>query len=147
MAQFDLDTDSMEFSFSADPPPAAKKATAKKKINPVGRPSSKASIEREMAEQISMIVGMIAMGVTMRDEHCGPVLGDQADEIGKALAAKAVDSPALMKWMEALTAPSGWIGIGMAFWPVAKAIGEHHVQPLVAKRNQQFEDMPQFVAG
>jgi len=128
-----------EFSFepdAADPKPGERKTprvTSRGKR--VGRPP-KAAKQNEIAEQIEMMINVASIPWAMRDS-CGLVLQKQSGPIAKALAAQAMQSPALMKWLDALTAPTGWIGIAIAVEPVAQAVIQHHVLPRFAAR---FED-------
>ena len=131
-----------EFNFepdAADPKPGEKKtpritSTGKR----VGRPP-KAAKQGEIEEQLKMLLTVASVPWQMRDPVCGGAMMKQSPAIAKALAAQAMQSPKLLKWLEAQTAPTGWVGIAIAVEPVVQAVVQHHVLPRFNERLGDFE--------
>lgn len=135
--------DEFDFTFTkdaADPKPGDKKAPrVSANGKRLGRPP-KETKTKEISEQIEMMITVASIPWAMRDPHCGGALQQQAKPIADALAVQALNSPRLMKWLEAITSPTGWIGIAIAVEPVAQAVVQHHVLPRFASRYEQEDE-------
>lgn len=83
--------------------------------------------EKQIATQCAMYL-MLGGGMwQMRGDQCGAILAEQAQEIGAAMAALIVDSPALAKLFEHSDLMLKIAALGSALAPVGKAIYAHHV--------------------
>lgn len=99
--------------------------------------TKKPPTEKQIAAQCSMYL-MLGGGMwQMRGDECGAILAEQAQEIGAALAALIVDSPALARLFEHSDLMLKIAALGSAIAPVGKAIYAHHV---AGGRGQEDEE-------
>ena len=120
-----------------EPSPAPKPTRAKPKPDPkpsrpIGRPP-KSQIEREVSEELEAIMKMIAMGWSVMDQECGPVLNHQAKAIADSLTDILAKNPKLLQRMKDMTGFGDYGKLLFALLPVIQAVSRHHVAPGLKK--------------
>jgi len=118
--------DSEEEPLAADPIPAPR---GRLKAAPVPMTYGKVTptMQRKIAEQISMYIDMLAMPVAFRDPVCGGAVQDQAEALGKAFAKILARYPEAAHKMLASGVLGDWIAVGLAAKPIAEAVWNHHI--------------------
>lgn len=115
--------------FDSDPKPDSKRKTGDKpdrppRGRPPGRPS-KASIEKELKDQLTMFLQLGGGMIAMRDE-CGMVVSNQAEDISDALVDIIKDNERMMAFLMSGGDMMKYIKLAMALGPVARAVKDHH---------------------
>lgn len=128
---------------AADPKPT------RTKVKP-----TKATVDR-ISNELTVGIKAVAALWTIRDQHCGPVLNEQARKIAAELAQILAENPTTAAWFEAATGWSTWIKIAVAVGPVADAFVSHHITRDVSRETAdeggdggfRVEDLPTFHPG
>ena len=109
-------------------PPRIKPDPTPKMTRPVGRPS-RSQIEREVSEELEAIMKMIAMGWSVLDTECGPVLSKQAKDIADSLTDILAKNPKLLQRFKDMTGFGDYGKLLFAVLPVIQAVSRHHLAP------------------
>lgn len=79
-----------------------------------------------ITKQMYQFYGVVGMGVTMVDQHCGMAIIENAEMMAQSWEGLAKQSPALRKVLALLSGSGGVFAVAMAHAPLALAIGAHH---------------------
>lgn len=109
-------------------PAQAPKATAPKRST-APRGKSTASLAKEVGEDLATLIELTAAGWGMRDACCAPVLAEQAQPLGEAVAAILARNPRLLAKFALIDSASVlvlWVTLARALQPVVSAIYRNH---------------------
>lgn len=87
-----------------------------------------------------MVLKFAAMGWSVRDPHCGPVLNSVAADIAGDIAKFAAKSKWAAKWLEKAVGVGEIVPFFLHVQPLFVAIYAHHVAPAVAARTGVEEE-------
>lgn len=111
--------------FTPDPVPAPRRGSDPLAPKTYGRVT--ATMQKKIAEQISMYIDLLAMPLAVRDPLCGGALSDQAEALGKAFAKILAKYPEAAHKMLAGGVLGDWLAVLMAAQPIATAVWSHHI--------------------
>jgi hypothetical protein len=77
-------------------------------------------------EHLMGMYGMAGMAVFMRDQHCGQVILDNAEQCAEALDELAYQNESVRRVLDALVTTSAFGAVVMAHAPIIIAMAGHH---------------------
>lgn len=124
----------------ATPPAAAGKATR------APRKPAVASVRKQVADELHAYISLAAMTWSLRDQHCGGVLDDNARKMADALAELIARNPKLVEWIHTSGLVGDWMKLIIVFTPLVSAIRDHHITKTVGVTDDDSPDLAQFPA-
>lgn len=143
-------TDFLDLNIELDSDPAPT-ATKKRRGRPAGSGTSrKANLEKEVAQELGMYIMLGAAPFQLRDPICAGAVMQQSQDIGNALAAIVIDSPAAMRFLRAGGSAAKYLKLAMALAPVVTTVREHHFggnSDAESNNGNEFAGYPQGAMG
>ena len=122
-----------------DPSPG--KTPPRTKRSP-GRPAGSTNEKTEIRENIEMALTFGGMVWMSRDPECAIVFEKQKKKIAQEMTELAIKNERFRRWLGAVSAPSGFIGLGMALAPVAQQVYSHHIATPMVNQQSRGKPMP-----
>lgn len=124
---------------------AASKATAAKQTRAGGKFTSKATVQKSMAEEIEAMARFVALTWSVSDEHCAAVLNETSASISRDLAALLARSDYLVEKWQATTLFADVVRLGGSSLPLLRAVWAHHFAG--RRQEQEGEDYEPVAVG
>lgn len=129
-------------SLSEPSGPAPKKAASRRKPRSDRAPTGTSSSQlRQVRENVILFYQMGGMVASFRDPVCGPAIAASAEAAAAAWVTLAKRNDAVRKFWSAGGGANGWLELAMAHVPIALAIRDHHVYPLIERSRYEREMM------
>jgi hypothetical protein len=108
--------------------------------------AAKEKFEQEIRDKVYTMIalpgGMLAM---VGDVHCGTAITNQAEAIANAMVPIVLRNDYMLKFFMAGDGNfMDYIGLGMALYPVGKAIVDHHIRHV--DQEEELDDYSQYSA-
>lgn len=85
-----------------------------------------AKIRKQVKDSLTVMMGLPAGMISMRDPVCGGALGGQSEAIADALVPIICRNPGMLRWFTEGQGMMDWITLVTAVWPVARTVWDHH---------------------
>lgn len=114
----------------AGPTPTRGKAKAAPRVRTAGKTTASTKLAKEVGDDLATMLEMGAVVWGMRDTCCAPVLSEQAQPIGEAIASILARNPRLLEKFantDIAVYTIQILALGKALAPVGKAVYSNHV--------------------
>lgn len=132
--------------YAQDPPPMEPPAGGGKGPRRPPAPRGSTVLRRKVAAELEAYARMAALGVAVRDPHCGMAMNDQAKAIADALAEIIARNPQLAEKFIQAGVIGDWAKLLMAVQPVVAAIYRHHIARSTDDQEGSRVDVAQYPA-
>lgn len=127
-----------------DPAPArlaeTPKETKKKSVKiPTSPPKVTAAIKRQIKDTIVFMLTMTGGTVSMRDQHCGGLVLQQAEPIADALVPIICRNATMLVWFTTGGNYMDYMALIMAMAPIAGGVVSHHITKTVGHDHEEDE--------